>query len=173
VATPGLLPTKMEELSTSQMGSQSAGGTTLLHALPWIHPTLFMSVPCATTLTTQCRAALETDYLHITTPYFAEAWVVALNDYNLQCKYPNLVHNMVFGSPIGNPPPLAYTFVPNSLVSANEHSNIVDTHFAQEVAAGRMTGPYLLEEAAVLFHGHFVLPRLGSSKNLQGAENGA
>jgi hypothetical protein len=157
----GSLHTKMGGLSELPMENQSAGGLTSPLAIPRTRNTLYTSVPSVETLTTLRRTALETDYHRIVTPYNTTEWSVALNKFNLQSKYPNLVHDIVFGSPIGNPPPLTYTFIPNNMASADEHSNMVDKHFQEEIAAGRLSGPYTIPEASLLFHGHFRTAPIG------------
>ncbi|KAJ7182085.1 hypothetical protein C8R46DRAFT_885221 [Mycena filopes] len=48
----------------------------------------------------------------IVTPYHAAGWSKALGDCNLLTRYPNLVHDISFGSPIGNPPSPSFTFTP-------------------------------------------------------------
>lgn len=80
--------------------------------------------------------------------------------YLLEC-YPNITHDLIYGSPIGNPPPLTYTFTPPNMPSATEHSDMVDTHFLDELKAGRMSGPYTIEQAHTLFHGHFHTAPIG------------
>jgi hypothetical protein len=151
----------MGDLSNSPMGDPFAGGSTLPHVLPQTQATLITPVPFEGTLTTQHQIALETDYQWVVTPYNTEAWSVALNKLNLLSKYPNLVHDIIFGSPIGNPPPLMYTFVPNNMSSADEHADMVDKHFAEEFAAHRLSGPYTMAEATILFHGHFHTAPIG------------
>src|SRR5882672_11783766 len=67
-------------------------------------------VPSAVTHVTALVSAPETSlsdvlYIH-TTPYNPKAWLTALSSSNLISSFPNLVHNLTYGSPIGNPPPL-------------------------------------------------------------------
>ena len=150
----------MGDLYASGTTNQSAPSTTLAVAQHRNQLTLFTSAPCVTTLTTQWCNALETDYNRLT-PYRVEGWVTALHQCNLQQKYPNLVHDLMYGSRIGIPPLLSHTFIPPNMTSANEHAEMVDQHFQDELNAGRMSGPYTVPEAMHLFHGHFRMAPIG------------
>jgi len=48
----------------------------------------------------------------IVTPYVPEAWRQVLHNAGLTQNYPNLVHDLEFGSPFGNPPSIDFTFIP-------------------------------------------------------------
>jgi hypothetical protein len=58
-------------------------------------------------------------------------------------------------------PALTNTFIPHNMPSANEQSERVDAHFLEELAAARMSGPYTVDEAHLLFHGHFRTAPIG------------
>jgi hypothetical protein len=45
--------------------------------------------------------------------------------------------------------------------SATKHSAGVDAHILDELKAGQMSGPYTIEQAHVLFRGHFRTAPLG------------
>ena len=97
-------------------------------------------VPSVATLTTVRVFAQEislhcTLYIH-TTPYNPSAWHAALASSNLLSLFPNLLHDLTYGSPIGNPPPLSKKFLPKNLPSANIHSALIDQELLAEVAAG-------------------------------------
>src|SRR5882724_2214058 len=53
------------------------------------------------------------------TPYKPEGWRQALSSAGLTHLFPHLIHNIIYGSPIGNPPPLTYTFIPANLKSTD------------------------------------------------------
>ena len=55
----------------------------------------------------------------VVTPYRPEAWKQALIDVDLMHIYPNLVHDLTHGSPIGNPPPICFNFIQKNLPLAN------------------------------------------------------
>jgi hypothetical protein len=122
---------------------------------------LFMSVPSAGTITTEQSNALATDQMRVVTTYIPGAWTRALEECGLSQKYPFLVHDISFGSPIGNPPPLTYTFIPENMPSALEHPLVIEAFLDEERAAGRVSGPYTIEEAFVFFGGHFRTAPMG------------
>ena len=55
----------------------------------------------------------------IVSPYVPSAWQRVLDAANITHLFPNLVHDIAFGSPIGNPPPLTQTFIPPNLALAD------------------------------------------------------
>jgi len=97
----------------------------------------------------------------VVTPYRPEAWKQALIDADLMHIYPNLVHDLTHGSLIGNTPPICFTFIPKNLPSANIQPEYISNLIAEEVAAGRMDGPYTIEQAHAIYQGHFRTCPLG------------
>ena len=93
-------------------------------------------------------------YIH-TTPYFPAAWQNALSICNLLSFFPNLVHDITYGSPISNPPALSRTFLPPNLASANIHPEIIEQELLDKVAANCMSGPYTIKQASIIFGGPF------------------
>jgi len=86
--------------------------------------------------------------LYITvSPYVPSAWQHALDTANITHLFPNLVHDITFGSPIGNPPRLTQTFIPPNLASANIRLEIIDKELLDETASSRMSGPFSIEDA--------------------------
>jgi hypothetical protein len=72
-----------------------------------------MSVPSAETITMECSSALVIDRERVVTTYIPGGWARTLEECGLTLKYPFLMLSfpfLSFGSPIGNPPPLTYTF---------------------------------------------------------------
>ena len=63
-------------------------------------------------------------YIH-TTPYIPAAWQDVISISNLLPSFPNLVHGITYGFPIGNPPPLSRIFLPPNLVSGHVHPEII------------------------------------------------
>jgi hypothetical protein len=104
---------------------------------------------------------LATDFKRVVTPYQAEGWYQALRDCQLLDRYPNLIHNIYYGSPIGNPPTPSSTFIPPNMTTTDLNPSFIDNYLAGEVAAGRMSGPYSIEEAHAFFGGHFRTAPLG------------
>ena len=124
-----------------------------------------MHVPCALTPNMGPRTAPETDFSDIlykvVTPYNPQAWQLALHEADITLLYPNLVHDLIHGSPIGNPPPLRYTFIPNNLTSANIQPEYITNLITAEVMAGHMDGTFTIEQAHIIYGGHFRTCPLG------------
>ncbi len=99
--------------------------------------------------------ALETEGKRVVTPYHADAWQQTLEKCGLQETYPNLVHDILYGAPIGFPPPLTENFIPQNSSSAMENEAVVDQYLQEEIAAGRMYGGLSIEDAEIFFGGHF------------------
>jgi len=75
---------------------------------------------------------------------------------------------MLYGSPIGNPPPLSKVFLPKNLSSAYLHPEIIDNELLTEVSAGRMSGPFSVEQASVIFGGPFHSSPVGLVEKVPG-----
>jgi hypothetical protein len=105
--------------------------------------------------------ALVTDRMRIVTTYIPEAWSRTLEECGLSHKYPFLVNDISFGSPIGNPPNLSYTFIPENMPTALQHPEVVESFIEEERSLGRVSGPYTITEAFVFFGGHFRTAPIG------------
>jgi hypothetical protein len=123
---------------------------------------------CASSPTTERRNVLASELYRITTPYKAEGFRIALEENGLTSRYPNIVTDIKQGSPIGNPPQLTHSFIPPNMKSALQHPQIVDEHIAEEVQAGRMSGPFTLNETHIIFKGHFRTSPLGLTEKEPG-----
>ena len=78
-----------------------------LHLLATTETTAALSVQTPTTVAAHAPATDLRKVLYIVrTPYITSAWKDALDSSNLTCLFPDLVHDITYGSPIGNPPPL-------------------------------------------------------------------
>ncbi len=91
--------------------------------------------------------ALVIESFAVITPYKADTWFQTLQRFNLLQKYPNLVHDILHGSPIGNPPLLHSTFIPKNMPSAIANPQVIDDYLSEEIAAGRTdsrTSSYIL-----------------------------
>jgi len=109
-------------------------------------------------------------YIH-TTPYIPAAWQDALSSSRLLLHFPNLVHDITYGSPIGNPPPLSKTFLPPNLASALIHPEIIEQELLDEVSANRMSGPFSLNQASIIFGGPFRSSPVGLVEKVPGDGN--
>ena len=106
-------------------------------------------------------------YLH-TTPYIPSAQLEGFSISNLLDSFPNLVHAIVFGSPISNPPSLCKTFLPPNLTSVTLHTTIIDQELWSEVSAQCMSGPFSIEQATVIFCGPFQSSPVGLVEKVPG-----
>ena len=119
-------------------------------------PTDTTPVPFATMATTLPVAAQGIDCMAVLysniTPYKPARWKLALSSAGLTCSFPNLVHDMTFRVPIGNPP-LTHTFIPNNLKSADIDPSYMDSFIKEEIDVGRFDRPFSVEQA------HYILWR--------------
>jgi len=106
-------------------------------------------------------------YIH-SSPYNTHAWHNALSLAKLSLKFPNLVHDITYSSPIGNPPPLTHTFLPPNLASANLHPELIDLEIASEVLASRISGPFSPSDAEKIFGSFFRSSPVGPIEKIQG-----
>ena len=117
------------------------------------------SVLSAWTPNTQPSGAPETDLSKIlykvVTQYILTAWNQALTNRNLIKSYPNLIHNLSSGSPIGNSHPINFTFIPDNIPSAKIQPEYIMNLINEEVATGCMDRPFTIEEAQSIYGGHF------------------
>jgi len=106
-------------------------------------------------------------YTH-TTPYVPSTWLDTLFTSNLLTSFPNLVHDITYGSPIGNLPALSKCFLPPKLSSANTLPYIIDQELLDEVSAWHMSGPFTLEQASIIFGAPFCSSPMGLVKKVPG-----
>src|SRR5882724_3946462 len=128
-----------------------------------------ISVPNVATAATPHATVLETKSKYIlykiVTPYYVMAWHLALQHADLLHLFPNLVHDLTYGSPIGNLPPLSHTFIPNNLGSANIDPAYMDSFLEEEVTSGHMDGLFTVDYAHQIFNGHLWTVPLGFVEN--------
>ena len=105
--------------------------------------------------------ALDYELGHLPTPYIAEGFRSLLHQTGLTSIYPNIADDILHGSPIGNPTRLTETFIPKNMKTAMDNPHIVDEHIQEEMDAGRMTGPFSIEEEHYIFGGNFHTTPLG------------
>src|SRR5882672_4068969 len=104
-------------------------------------------------------------------PYNPDAWQAALASAKLLSAFPNLVHDLTYGSPIGNPPLLSKNFLPNNLPSANIHPVLIHQELLSEVSASRMSGPFTISQASIIFGGPFCSSPVGLVEKVPGDGN--
>ena len=160
------------------MASTSASSSTL-EVPAWQIPLMTTMVPTlapsAVTQATEPRIAPKTDLRKVlyicSSPYNPTAWCNALINCNISHLFPNLVHSLSYGSPIGNPPPLSATFLPQNLSSANLHPSIINQELLDEVANSHMSCPFSSDEAAMIFGGFFRCSPIGLVEKVPGDSN--
>jgi hypothetical protein len=103
----------------------------------------------------------------VLTPYDASAFESMLEKHNLTHQYPNLVQNLREGFPMGDFPELKTTVIFANDSSVDDHRDFVTTYI-QEVAAGRMSGPYSQAQAEDILQGPFQCSPMIVSEQAQG-----
>jgi len=78
--------------------------------------------------------------------------------------FPNLLSDLTYDAPIGDPPILAHTFIPNNVKPAELDPAYMDEFLASEVATGCINGPFMVDQAHTIFGGHFCTAPLGLVK---------
>jgi len=63
------------------------------------------------------------------------------------------------------------TFLLSNLPSANIHPGLIDKELKDEVAAGHMSGPFMVSEATKIFGGFFHCSPVGLVENVAGDGN--
>ena len=143
-----------------------------------IHPLAILPTPapCAGSLLMEPPPAHATELssvLYILTAlYIAKGWNDALNDSVLTSRFPFLVNDISFYSPIGNPPPLHHTFIPGNLPSALSLSHIIDEEIHSEIATKRMSSPFSVSQVLIILMDTSIHPLLASLKKLRVLVNG-
>ena len=94
-------------------------------------------------------------------PYKLHMWGIALHEARLLYFFPNLIFDLTYGAPIGNPPPLMHTFIPDNLNSTELVLLYMDNFLASEVTAGQINSPFTVAQAHDIFGGHFYTALLG------------
>ena len=119
-------------------------------------------------LSPACEIDLRKVLYILVTPYFVTAWKDTLDSANLSQSFPNLIHDISHGLPIGNPPPLLCTFMADKFSSTNIQPDIIQDELWEETAAGPMSSPFSIEEAHIIFYGHFRTSPIGLVKKIPG-----
>ena len=146
--SPSLITNQSVSISTWTRGVQICQHTTVTTSHALIHPTVQTNV-------------LVIEAHTVVPPYIASAWKEMLLHCNLTVKYPNLVHDIIYGSPIGNPPYFSNTFIPPNIRSVNEHPQLIDEYLIEETNAGHMSRGLTVDQAVFFFGGHFQTAPLG------------
>jgi hypothetical protein len=92
-------------------------------------------------------------YFRIVHPYDIDAFEHFLSKHDLIYFYPLLVSNLRNGFPLGDMPPLIDTIIFKNHPSALLFSDVVDKYLTDELAAGRMSGPFSLPYTEKILRG--------------------
>lgn len=92
----------------------------------------------------------------VVTNLSASRFEMYLERFGLADRYPLLVLNISNGFPIALPlPKLDRTFAPSNHYKSRSHGRIIQEKIDEEVAAGRMSGPFSPREASAFLGGHY------------------
>lgn len=91
----------------------------------------------------------------IVVPYDANAFEFFLDKFHLLDSYPDLVSFLRHGFPIGSMPPLDAISVLDNHPSIHHHSSVVDEYLDEEMASGRLDGPFSKSEVSRILRGSF------------------
>jgi hypothetical protein len=138
----------IENLQCGSPATQYALTSTYAAQVPHV-PVLIRqttSVPSAapTIITPLRERASERD--RIITPYNPLAFERALDAANLTHMYPDLVHNLTYGFPLGDVAPITETYTPPNHFSVDEHHAAINEYFYAERDLKRMSGPFSKSE---------------------------
>lgn len=113
-------------------------------------PTVFHRLPSPHSLPSHDRI------LHkIVTPYNANAFETLLVKHNLADCYPFLVRNLRNGFPLGEFPDITEHVIFPIHRPSLQYMTQIDAYLAEEVSAGRMSGPFSREETTAILRGPF------------------
>lgn len=92
----------------------------------------------------------------IITPYIADVFEQTLHDCNLLDEYASLPNKLRYGFPIGDFEIPTFSFTPHNHPSGVEHMDFINSYVQEQVAIGRMTGPYSQTQVESILGGFFV-----------------
>ncbi len=94
-------------------------------------------------------------FTKIVCPYNVTAFASLLEKHNLTKSYPQLVHNLQQGFPLGRMPPLPSTIIIPNHPSVQLDIDSVTQYLEAEIATGRMSGPFSPTEVEQILRGPF------------------
>ena len=153
--TAFLSPAKGEGSCLTQMAPHPVSNSTSMAIAPSQDPVTMLTIaPSVPPPSTGLPSALAAEWWKLPTPYRAEGFRKALHTTALTSRYPSLVHDIKFESPIGALATLAHTTIMPNLLSARLQLDIVSDYTSKEVALGCMAGLFTLEETHHVFNGN-------------------
>ena len=88
-------------------------------------------------------------------PYNPDAFDILLRKHNLSDSYPLLISNLRNGFPLGLMPEIPQTNILRNHPLTLEHFDIIDSYLTDELASGRMSGPFSKEDTEHILCGPF------------------
>jgi hypothetical protein len=107
-------------------------------------------------LNTACKdfsEQFQNIFLSIIHPYDTDAFNFFISKHDLTPFYSLLVTNLRNGFPLGHMPPLIDTVIFKNHPSTLIHSDVVRKYLTDELDAGRMSGPFTLQQVERILHG--------------------
>ena len=105
----------------------------------------------------------------LTMLYIPSGWHHALSSCSLHSQFPNLIDDITYGSPIGNPLHLRCTFIPDNLASVKLMPQLIFDDIEVEIAMGRVSGLYTVVDTHIIFTGNFCTSPLGLIEKTPGS----
>ena len=143
---------------------------------------IFLNTSCPPTLTypsfsnliIQCPLFNGSIHSHpdiftkIVCPYNTNTLATLLDKHNLTTNYPDLVTNLQHGFPLGPMPKLNCTHILPNHPTVTDYHPFIDKYLQEEVASGRMSGPFSREMIERILRGPFQSSPLIVSVQSQG-----
>jgi hypothetical protein len=117
------------------------------------------------------------DLNKIITPYKVEAFRRYMDLFDLSDSYPNLLDSLSLGFKMGDFAPLTHTVTPPNHTTDPVHIDFLRAYCLDEVAKGRMSGPFSKTQMGEYFGEPFrtspfgVVEKAGSPGNLRAVQN--
>jgi hypothetical protein len=107
-------------------------------------------------------------YERVIHPYNSSAFSSLLDKYQLLDSYPLLSHNLDYGFPLGDLPPLLDSVIIKNYSSVEDNINLVQKYINTELGADRMLGPFSHLALERILRGPFYCSPFLVSSNDQG-----
>jgi hypothetical protein len=138
-----------------------SNGMSVPSASPITAP-LITSAPSALLRITLSSPENVSNYKKIVTPLCADGFDILLRRYNLMSRYPNLSWNLHNGFPLGEFDYLRESFIHPNHSTSDAVNNYILKYIQDEVADGRMSGPFTWVELKKEARGEVIVSPLGA-----------
>jgi hypothetical protein len=151
-----------ESSSLLQEPSHASNGTYEQNAKTTIEPPT-ISAPFAGPKTTLFHPGNVSNFEKIVTPLSADGFDTLLHRYNLTSRYPTLSSDLRNGFPLGEfDKYLRNSYDHPNHTNALPHIDRIETYIKDEVAGGRMSGPFTWDELKKEARGNVIVSPLGA-----------